>query len=260
VLTLVRDACRKRHAAVLKIEPDLPHSQLLVESLANNGFQLSLQRVQPLSTILVDLSADEETILARMKPKWRYNIRLAERKGVTVRQGAAADLSAIQRLMEITGQRDSFEVHSANYYAQATELFVPAGVATWLIAEYAGELLAAIAVFVLGPGAWYMWGASADSSRNLMPNHALQWAAMVWAKARGCRTYDLWGIPDEVGEHPEIYADSENWGSEGLWGVYRFKQGFGGHVVRYIGAWDMPLSTAGHALYRVALRFRRSKL
>jgi peptidoglycan pentaglycine glycine transferase (the first glycine) len=259
LLGLIREACGKRRAALLKIEPDLPASQPLVETLSASGFRPSAQRVQPLSTIQIDLSADEETILARMKPKWRYNIRLAERKGVTVRQGTAADLPAIQRLMEITGKRDGFEVHSAAYYAAATELFVPNGLASWWIAEAAGDLLAAIAVFALGRGAWYMWGASGDAGRNLMPNHALQWAAITWAKGRGCSTYDLWGIPDEVGENPEAYAESESWGIEGLWGVYRFKQGFGGAVVRYVGAWDMPLSAAGHALYRAALRFRRSE-
>jgi lipid II:glycine glycyltransferase (peptidoglycan interpeptide bridge formation enzyme) len=90
-----------------------------------------------------------------------------------------------------------------------------------------------------------------------MPNHALQWAAMRWAKARGCTLYDLWGIPDEVGAHPDAYAEPESWGEGGLWGVYRFKQGFGGQVVRYTGAWDMPLSQPGYALYKLALRVRR---
>jgi lipid II:glycine glycyltransferase (peptidoglycan interpeptide bridge formation enzyme) len=258
LLALLREACSQHHAAVLKVEPDLPWSGALVEALAENGFLLSPQHVQPLSTIHIDLSASEEAILAAMKPKWRYNIRLAERKEVTVRQGSAADLPAIQRLMEITGQRDGFEVHSATYYALATELFASEGLASWWIAEHAGEMLAAIAVFAYGQGAWYMWGASGESARNLMPNHALQWAAISWAKRRGCLTYDLWGIPDEVGENPEAYAESESWGSDGLWGVYRFKQGFGGRVVRYAGAWDLPLSAAGYALYRAALRFRRS--
>jgi peptidoglycan pentaglycine glycine transferase (the first glycine) len=256
VLTMAREACSKHHAALLKIEPNLTQSQPLIETLEDYGFQPSPQRVQPVSTIHIDLTGDEETILARMKPKWRYNIRLSGRKGVTVRHGTAADLPGIQRLLDITGERDGFEVHSASYYAHATELFVPEGMASWLIAEVAEVLLAAIAVFAFGQGAWYMWGASGESDRNLMPNHALQWAAILWAKGRGCRTYDLWGIPDEVGENPQAYAESDSWGSGGLWGVYRFKQGFGGHVVRYVGAWDMPLSTAGHALYRAALRFR----
>ncbi len=257
LLHLARQSCRLRRAALLKIEPDLEASAGLADLLAMHGFRPSDQRVQPLSTIQIDLTGDEEAILARMKPKWRYNIRLAERRGVTVREALPEDLPAIQGLLEATGRRDRFDVHSAGYYRLATDLFVPAGWATWLIAEHAGVMLAALAVFALGANAWYMWGASSDSARNLMPNHALQWAAMRWARARGCRTYDLWGIPDEVGEQPEAYADSENWGSDGLWGVYRFKQGFGGRVVRYIGAWDLPLSPVGYGLYRAGLRLVR---
>lgn len=259
VLTVSREFALRQRAALLKIEPELPDSPEVTKMLAGYGFRRSPQRVQPLSTIHIDLAADEETILARMKPKWRYNIRLAERKSVTVRAGVPSDLPAIQKLLEVTGIRDGFGVHSASYYALAAELFAPAEQMTWLLAEHEGELLAAIAVFVLGRRAWYMWGASGEAGRNLMPNHALQWAAMRWAKARGCATYDLWGIPDEVGENPDAYAAPESWGEGGLWGVYRFKQGFGGQVVRYTGAWDLALSPAGYALYRLALRMRRSR-
>lgn len=257
VLTMARAAAIKRHAALLKIEPERPNDPALAAQLTGYGFQPSPQRIQPLSTIHVDLAGDEDALLARMKPKWRYNIRLAERKGVTVRPGAPADLPAIQRLLAVTGQRDGFGVHSPAYYARATRLFMPDGLGTWLVAEHEGRMLAAIAVFALGRSAWYMWGASADEGRNLMPNHALQWAAMRWARAQGCTLYDLWGIPDEVGADPAAYAEPESWGEGGLWGVYRFKQGFGGRVVRYIGAWDLPLSRAGYALYRLALRVRR---
>ncbi|OQA46242.1 MAG: Lipid II:glycine glycyltransferase [Chloroflexi bacterium ADurb.Bin325] len=260
VLTMAREFSRKARAALIKIEPELPASAELAAQLAGYGFQPSPQRVQPLSTIHVDLAGDEEAILAAMKPKWRYNIRLAERKGVVVRAGNAQDLPAIQRLFDVTAARDGFGVHSAAYYARATELFAagdaPGAGLTWLVAEHAGRMLGAIAVFALSRMAWYMWGASSDEDRNLMPNHALQWAAMKWARARGCAVYDLWGIPDEVGADPAAYAEPESWGEGGLWGVYRFKQGFGGRVVRYTGAWDLPLSRSGYALYRLALRVR----
>lgn len=267
VLTVAREVSLRRRTALLKIEPELPASAEVAALLAGYGFHPSPQRIQPLSTIHIDLTADEETILSRMKPKWRYNVRLAGRKGVVVREGTAADLPAIQKLMEVTGERDRFGVHSADYYARATELFGPAGQMVWLVAcpadpgadEPGDEPLAAIAVFALGGRAWYMWGASGDRGRNLMPNHALQWAALRWAKARGCRTYDLWGVPDEVGDDPDAYAEPESWGEGGLWGVYRFKQGFGGQVVRYTGAWDMPLSGIGYQLYRLALRVNRSR-
>ncbi len=295
VLTMAAEFARKQHAALLKIEPELPASPELAGRLASFGFRPSPQRIQPLSTIHVDLSAGEDAILAAMKPKWRYNVRLAERKGVTVREGTPADLPAIQALMDVTAARDGFGVHSAEYYRAATALFTPqmktsppcppllpgeggvgaslpsqgepvlsvskegqgVGEMTWLLAEHEGALLAAIAVFALGQMAWYMWGASSDEGRNLMPNHALQWAAMRWAIARGCRIYDLWGIPDEIGANPAAYAEPESWVEGGLWGVYRFKQGFGGRVIRYTGAWDMPLSGIGYRLYRLALRVRR---
>ncbi len=257
VLTMARAAAIKRHAALLKIEPEHVDEPSIAAVLQSFGFRPSPQRIQPLSTIHVDLTGDEDAILARMKPKWRYNIRLAERKGVTVRAGTAADLPQIQHLLAITGRRDGFGVHSPAYYARATKLFMPDGSGVWLVAEHEGRMLAAIAVFALGRMAWYMWGASADEGRNLMPNHALQWAAMRWARERGCTVYDLWGIPDEVGADPAAYAEPESWGEGGLWGVYRFKQGFGGRVVRYIGAWDLPLSRAGYGLYRLALKVRR---
>jgi peptidoglycan pentaglycine glycine transferase (the first glycine) len=253
VITMARAFGMKAHAALLKIEPELPDSPEVSARMAGYGFVRSAQRVQPLSTIHIDLTADEETLLSRMKPKWRYNVRLAERKGVAVREGTAADLPAIQKLMDITGERDGFGVHSTDYHAAATAIFQPTGLMTWLLAEAGGEVLAAIAVFAFGTRAWYMWGASGESGRNLMPNHALQWAAICWAKARGCMTYDLWGIPDEVGANPDAYVEPESWGEGGLWGVYRFKQGFGGQVVRYTGAWDMPLSKPGYALYQLAL-------
>jgi peptidoglycan pentaglycine glycine transferase (the first glycine) len=259
VVTMARAFGTKAHAALLKIEPELPDSPEVAARMASYGFIRSAQRVQPLSTIHIDLAADEETILSRMKPKWRYNVRLAERKGVSVRAGTAADLPAIQRLMDVTGERDGFGVHNADYHAAATAFFQPAGLMTWLLAEAEDEMLAAIAVFALGSRAWYMWGASGESGRNLMPNHALQWAAMRWAKARGCTLYDLWGIPDEVGANPDAYAEPESWGEGGLWGVYRFKQGFGGQIVRYTGAWDMPLSRLGYALYKLALRVKRGQ-
>lgn len=262
LLQAVEQCARRRHSYVLKLEPDLLHSQVMARRLAGYGFALSTQTVQPRSTVHIDLTASQDEILARMKQKWRYNIRLAGRKGVTVRAGARADLPAFQRLMETTGARDRFGVHNQAYYAAAFDLFAPPGLATWLLAEYEGELLAGIVVFALGRTAWYLWGASGDSQRHLMPNHALQWAAIAWAKTRGCTVYDLWGIPDEVGagqvsaeEEPDAAAVPA--AQDGLWGVWRFKQGFGGQVVRYMGAWDKVLSRPGFWLFRLAVQIKR---
>ncbi|MBM4458579.1 MAG: peptidoglycan bridge formation glycyltransferase FemA/FemB family protein [Chloroflexi bacterium] len=251
--------CRRHWAAVLVIEPELLAADEQQARLASYGLRPSPRRIQPLSTIHVDLTADEATLLARMKQKWRYNIRLAERKGVTVREGTPADLPAIQQLMEVTGRRDQFGVHNLAYHTEATAIFQPAGLMTWLIAEHAETMLAAIAVFALGPTAWYMWGASSDDGRHLMPNHALQWAAMRWARLRGCTTYDLWGIPDEAATDAAAESDGLDHADRtaGLWGVYRFKQGFGGRATRYTGAWELLISRPGYWLYRLGLRVRQ---
>ncbi|MCD6290999.1 MAG: peptidoglycan bridge formation glycyltransferase FemA/FemB family protein [Anaerolineae bacterium] len=249
---------RRLRAAFLLVEPDLPDGSQAVEMLMAMGWRPAERSIQPRSTILVDLAGAEDELLARMKSKWRYNIRLAARRGVTVRSGTRDDLPAVYALMRETARRDGFAVHAAEYYAAAYDLFAPTGQAVWLLAEREGQLLAAIVVFAHGERAWYFWGASANKGRRHMPNHALQWAAMRWARARGCRVYDLWGIPDEVGQSPDAYVTpSER--HDGLWGVYRFKQGFGGRVVRSVGAWERPLSPAGYALYRLGMRLWRRR-
>ena len=257
LLQAVATLARRHRAAALKVEPDLPDDPQLAARLAGYGFRPG-HTIQPRSTIVVDLNPEPEAILAQMKPKWRYNVRLSERKGVTVRQGTEADLPAFQQLMEETGRRDHFAVHSAAYYVAAYGLFVPAGQAVWLLAECEGLLLAGIVVFAFGDKAWYFWGASSGEHRHLMPNYALQWAAMRWARERGCRAYDLWGIPDQIGADPAAYEDPQSWGTGGLWGVYRFKQGFGGRIVRTVGAWDRVYSAVGYRLYRAAVALRRT--
>jgi len=137
--------------------------------------------------------------------------------------------------MQTTGQRKAFGVHEPAYYRAFWQHFAPAGHAALFLAEFQGEVLAGVMVAQLGDKAYYFYGASGNKHRNLMPSHLLQWEAMRWAKARGCTAYDLWGIPDEVGQNPEAEIPDP---PSGMWGVWRFKRGFGGKIVRYIGAWD----------------------
>ena len=263
-------ACRKQGAAVLKIEPglrDSPRNRLL---LARYGFEHSIHTVQPQSTIVLDIAGEESKILKRMKNKWRYNVRLSERKGVTVRQAGASDLAVFNDLMLTTGERDGFGVHSPEYYRAAYDLLTP-NRATYLVAEYDGDPLAAIVVGLTGDTACYLWGASSNRERNRMPNHALQWAGIRWARAQGATRYDLWGIPDDLGKVAIGLSSSENGAApadalpvelnsmprEELWGVYRFKQGFGGEVVRDVGAWDRPLKSTAFRLYGAGLALRQ---
>ncbi len=253
------EEARRRRAVFLKVEPDWEDDESARQRLHAAGFRPSPQTIQPRSTIHVDLTPDPDTILARMKPKWRYNIRLARRKGVLVRPAEARDLPIFLRLMEETAQRDGFALHTPEYYRRAWEILVPAGLATLLMAWYEDIPLAALFV-----GAWhrtgiYMYGASSQRERQRMPNHLLQWEAMMWARSRGCTVYDMWGIPDEVGEHPEKWAGRTPERKDGLWGVFRFKQGFGGRIVRMVGAWDRVYNPAAYLLYRAFLKVRGSR-
>ncbi len=202
--------------------------------------------IQPPRTIMVDLQPAEEEILAAMKPKTRYNIRLAARKGVTVREGTAEDIPAFNRLLAETGQRDSFGTHADTYYRDAFQLFVPQQ-AVLLIAEYEGRPLAASFITALGQTGSYLYGASSNEERNRMPAYAVQWSAMQWAKARGCTQYDLWGIPDAEEEQLEAEFTGRK---DGLWPVYRAKRGYGGEIQRTVGAADRVYNQRLYRLYQ----------
>ncbi len=227
----VDSICEKHRAVFLKIEPDLWDDQPL--DTWNLKLDTSLHNIQPPRTIVVDVRGSEDEILARMKQKCRYNIRLAEKKGVTVR--AWDNFDEFYQMMQVTGGRDNFGVHSLEYYRRAYELFHPTGMCELLVAEFESKPLAALMVFARGRRAWYIYGASNDEERNRMPTYLLQWEAMRWAKARGCEEYDLWGVPDE--DEATLEAQFEN-RSDGLWGVYRFKRGFGGELKRAAQAVD----------------------
>ncbi|MCS7179474.1 MAG: peptidoglycan bridge formation glycyltransferase FemA/FemB family protein [Anaerolineae bacterium] len=240
-------AARAHRAIALIAEPDLPDEPGWRVRLTALGFRPSpLGSVQPRRTLVVDISRSEGEILAAMKPKTRYNIRLAERKGVVVWEGAETDLPAFHRLMMETAARDRFRIHPPAYYERAYRLFVPQGWARLLMAGVEGEPVAALMVFALGPRAWYFYGASANAHREKMPTYRLQWEAMRWARSQGCVEYDLWGVPDKDEECLEAEFSHRQ---DGLWGVYRFKRGFGGRLVRMIGAWERPLHPALYRLY-----------
>ncbi|MCE9644872.1 MAG: peptidoglycan bridge formation glycyltransferase FemA/FemB family protein [Chloroflexi bacterium] len=233
----VDSVCKRERAVFLKIEPDVWDHEF--SEMPNTLFRASPHNIQPPRTIILDIKGDEESILARMKPKCRYNIRLAEKKGVTVR--AWDDITAFHEMMTVTGGRDHFGVHSMEYYQRAHQLFHPTGTCELLVAEHEGVPLASLMVFADATRAWYVYGASNDRERNRMPTYLLQWEAIRWAKARGCQEYDLWGVPDENEQGLEAGFETRH---DGLWGVYRFKRGFGGTLKRAAQALDriyMPL-------------------
>jgi lipid II:glycine glycyltransferase (peptidoglycan interpeptide bridge formation enzyme) len=204
----------------------------------------SPQHVQPRSTLIIDLHGSEDEVFNRMKPKTRYNIRVAGRKEVVVHP--SDDIENFYRVMTVTGQREEFHVHSQEYYRRAYELFYPIGMCELFVADFQGRTLATLIVFAHGKQAYYFYGASSDEERNRKATYPLQWEAIRWAHAQGCEEYDMWGIPDEA---TDVDADEAEAREDGLWGVYRFKRGFGGSVKRAIPTLDRVYIPLLYKLY-----------
>ena len=207
--------------------------------------------VQPPTTVLIDIGRDDAEILADMKSKWRYNIRLTAKRGVTVRASNAKtferDISRWYALYEETAKRDTISIHSEAYYRDFIEHAWYRGAGPGvdlLVAEHDGDLLAGIITARMGNRATYVFGASASFKRNLMPAYALQWAAIGRAKRAGCSAYDMYGIPPaESSDHP-------------MHGLYRFKTGFGGDIVTYPGTLDLVIRPVAARAFRGVERVR----
>lgn len=247
--------CQANRCVFLKVEPDVwKEDNEDGEGDQNNipaHFIQSQHSIQPMQTIIVDISGEEKLILGRMKQKTRYNINLALKRNVKVK--SHTDLTTFYDLMEITGERDQFGIHSLAYYQKAFDLFHGHDMCQLLVAEYNKAPISALLAFRSGNRAWYFYGASSNLHRDRMPNYLLQWEAMRWAKSQGCVSYDLWGVPDVNIDNLEANFTTR---SDGLWGVYRFKRGFGGVIRRSAGPWDRIYSPIFYRLYSLWQNYR----
>jgi peptidoglycan pentaglycine glycine transferase (the first glycine) len=256
VLDDLQFLARERRAIFIKMDPDIvigseTSSSAIVKAntlgetitidLQSRGWQFSQDQIQFRNTVMLDLTVSEEELLERMKPKTRYNIRLAERKGVQIRPGTVEDYPLIYRMYAETSLRDGFTIREEGYYQTVWETFHRQGMAEPLIAEVDNLPVAALVLFYFAGKAWFLYGMSRDLHRENMPNYLLQWEAMLRAKEKGCRAYDLWGAPNKFDE------------TDPLWGVYRFKAGLGGQVTQTIGAWDLPVRPLLYQVYSQTL-------
>jgi len=256
VLSDLQSIAAQRGAILMKIDPglavgigfpddpqsmDIASGMQTLQALISQGWKASRQQIQFANTMTLDLNQSEDELLAGMKQKTRYNIRLASRRGVSIRLAGSGDLDLLYRMYAETSLRDGFVIRKSAYYDDAWRSFIDAGLAQPFLAEVEGEPVAGLIVYRFGSTAWYIYGMSSNLHREKMPNHLLQWEAIRWAKAQGCTTYDFWGAPDEPGE------------TDRMWGVYRFKDGFGASLVRTPGAWDFTTRPALYWGYSVAL-------
>ena len=245
-LEFLKQRARAQGAIWLKVDGDLlgaPFDNQLTakplsETLAATGWRFSASQVQFRNTGFTRVAASDDAQLASMHQKWRYNIRLAARRGVTVRVGGERDFGLLYSLYAETGERDGFAIRQPGYYYDAWRSMN----AHALIAEREGVPLAAVVLFGFGGRGWYFYGMSRTEGREHMATYAVQFECLRWARARGYATYDWWGAPDRLDDP-----------TDAMQSVWRWKEGFGAKFIAGVGAWDyapFPLFA------RIAQRFK----
>lgn len=240
VLAELERRARAQRAIFIKLDPDVRAHSAAANVLTQRAWRVSDEQIQFHNTVTLDLTRSESEILAAMKPKWRYNIRLAEKKGVRVETGDASAWRLFYDLYAETGARDGFIIRSFEYYRDVWTTLAAASQAKLFLARAQDETIAGLILFSFGARAWYFYGASRSARRDWMPNHLLQWHALRWAKEQGCAEYDFWGAPAKLQESAPLY------------GVYKFKMGFGGEFVERIPAHDFVIHRALYWAYAIA--------
>src|SRR5690606_13329434 len=198
--------------------------------------------ILPTNTLYIDLQAELDTILQRMKPKTRYNIKLAQKKGVSIRIADLNDLDIWHNLYTETAQRNGLYLNDIKYCkailaAKADKTKSPSDV-YYLLPEIDHPKLAAMFLIITGNRSTYLYGAYSSTNRNYMATYALQWFAINLSKEKGCKEYDMFGIsPNKDTTHP-------------LYGLYKFKTGFGGDFFHSLGCWDYPFDVEKYAIFK----------
>ncbi|MBW3624691.1 MAG: peptidoglycan bridge formation glycyltransferase FemA/FemB family protein [Armatimonadetes bacterium] len=259
LLAAAKDVARKHGAIFLKVDPALTDPRI-AEMLRKEGFHAAggedgFGGTQPRCVMTLDLHPSEDEIFNNFHQKWRYNTRLAERKGITVKTDCAKDdLRTFYDLLKVTCERDGFLVRSYSYFEDMWDLLVPRGMGKLFLTYFEDQPLGGSFNTIFGPTFTYTYGASSNEHRNKMPNHLMQWTMIRWAKANGCTLYDFRGVSPR-------HVDPEH---DKLAGLNQFKAGFGAEFVEYVGEFDLPLSpmlyrawTKGMPMVRDMMKRRR---
>lgn len=241
-----RELAKKYNAIVLRIEPDIEkEDQGFRDIVTNLGYKIKddakdfKDEIQPRFVFRLDIKdKTEEEIMAGFHQKWRYNIRLAGKKGVVIKEGTREDLKDFHKIMIETGNRDGFITRPLEYFEKMYDNMVPQGHMKLLMAYYEGKPISGVIPIFYGNKTWYLYGASSNQHRNLMPNYLLQWEMIKLAIARHDDIYDFRGVSGVVDEsHPQ-------------YGLYRFKKGFGAKFTEFIGEIYIPFKPITYKLYK----------
>ncbi|MGB3632643.1 MAG: peptidoglycan bridge formation glycyltransferase FemA/FemB family protein [Rubrobacteraceae bacterium] len=223
-------------AHTVKIEPEVSSDREDVkEHLRAFGFEKFRWDLNFKTTLVVDLSPSEDEILANMRKSTRYSVRRAAREGVTVVEDNSPEaIDQFWRMIEVVIERNKFWHRPKDYVISSWQTLFDSGKANLFFAEHEGDRLAALLAVTFGHKYWYLSGASTDEKKNLNASHLLQWKIMKWAKERGATYYDMVNIP-----HPDELTEDHP-----MYGIYKFKAGFGGEVADFIGCYDLPIKSA----------------
>ncbi len=248
----VTSEAKKHNALFLRMYPEIKEDETeKINVLKKSGFVKAKKEVQPRSTYILDLTRSLDELLAGFESKFRYNIKVAEKNGVEVREDNSENaVEEFYRIYQETRKRQTFIIHPISYYKKIFLEIINKKMGSIFIAYKGTQPIAGVFIFCFGNRAWYMYGASSNEFRNIMPNNLIHWNVIKWAKEKGFKEYDLWGIPSNPHEgHP-------------LWGVYRFKKGFNAELVKFIGSYDYPFNKLlykvfdnGIILYQNIVRF-----
>ena len=249
----IKELAKKYKAIVYKAEPDIEsNDEEFRKIITNLGYNIKddaknfREEIQPRYVFRLDIKdKTEEEIFEGFHSKTRYNIRLAIKKGVTVKEGTREDLKEFHKIMVETGERDGFIIRPLSYFEKMYDELAPEHMKL-LMAYHEDKPISGVIPIMYGNKTWYLYGASSNEKRNLMPNYLLQWEMIKMALARKDDIYDFRGVSGVVDEnHPQ-------------YGLYRFKKGFGATFTEFIGEIYIPFKPLTYSIYRISEKLFRN--
>jgi len=236
---------QQENAILVKLEPNIDTQAKVKDFLLKNN----CQEGQPLFTrytFQLDLTKTEDQLLSGMKSKTRYNIRLSQRHGVKIAEDNSKQaFETYLKLLWETTERQGFYAHTKNYHRKMWQTFKSTGIYHLFLAKYQGQVLAAYVFFTFNQVLYYPYGASTRQHREVMSPYALFWEAIKFGKKQGCHTFDMWGSLDPEPNPKDPWL-----------GFHRFKQGFGGELIEFLGTYDLVINPQLYPLYNWANKFR----